>query len=418
VSIIAVFNGIFCMGEHVVGDLAAGTGYRIVTDKDLVAEATRLSGMPETKIERAFSSKTSVFNSFTHEKESSIAHLRLALAEVFCGQDFILHGFGTLLIPKEISHALTVCLIADMKFRTGAAAKAQGLPEKEAIKVIRRGDEDCAAWGEAILRQNDPWDADLYDMVIPMHKTSVEEAVNLIRKNVEKSVLDPTETSKRAREDFMLASRAEAALAKEGHNVEVNAKGGALTLTINKHVLMLGRLEEELRSIAEKLEGVTSVETKVGKDFHRSDIYRKHDFEAPSRVLLVDDEREFVQTLSERLMMRDMGSAVAYDGETALNLIKEDEPEVMLLDLKMPGIDGLDVLRQVKETRPEIEVIILTGHGSEADREMCMKLGAFAYLQKPLDIDVLSETIKKANEKIREKSAAKNEPGTTAGSNA
>jgi ActR/RegA family two-component response regulator len=359
-----------------------------------------------------------VFNSFTHEKESSIAHLRLALAEVFCGQDFILHGFGTLLIPKEISHALTVCLIADMKFRTGAAAKAQGLPEKEAIKVIRRGDEGCAAWGESILRQNDPWDADLYDMVIPMHKTSVEEAANLIRKNVEKSVLDPTETSKRAREDFMLASRAEAALAKEGHNVEVNAREGALTLTINKHVLMLGRLEEELRSIAEKLEGVTSVETKVGKDFHRSDIYRKHDFEAPSRVLLVDDEREFVQTLSERLMMRDMGSAVAYDGETALNLIKEDEPEVMLLDLKMPGIDGLDVLRQVKETRPEIEVIILTGHGSEADREMCMKLGAFAYLQKPLDIDFLSETIKKANEKIREKSAAKNEPGTIAGSNA
>jgi DNA-binding NtrC family response regulator len=145
------------------------------------------------------------------------------------------------------------------------------------------------------------------------------------------------------------------------------------------------------------------VETKIGKDFHKTDIYRKHDFEMPSKVLLVDDEREFVQTLSERLMMRDMGLAVAYDGESALNLIKEDEPEVIIVDLKMPGVDGFDVLRKVKETRPEIEVIILTGHGHEEDRKLCMDLGAFAYLQKPLDINVLSETIQKANEKIRQK---------------
>jgi DNA-binding NtrC family response regulator len=79
----------------------------------------------------------------------------------------------------------------------------------------------------------------------------------------------------------------------------------------------------------------------------------------------------------------------------------------MIVDLKMPGIDGLEVLRKVKETRPEIEVIILTGHGHEADRKLCMKLGAFAYLQKPLDINELSEIIKKANEKIRQKKASK-----------
>jgi len=117
----------------------------------------------------------------------------------------------------------------------------------------------------------------------------------------------------------------------------------------------------------------------------------------------VDDEREFVQTLSERLIMRDMGSAVAYDGESALKLIKEDEPEVIIVDLKMPGIDGFDVLRRVKQTQPAIEVIIVTGHGSEEDRQLCMDLGAFAYLQKPLDINALSETIKAANEKIRRK---------------
>jgi DNA-binding NtrC family response regulator len=169
---------------------------------------------------------------------------------------------------------------------------------------------------------------------------------------------------------------------------------------------MLNRLEEELKSIASKMPGVSSLATKIGKGYHQADIYRKVDFELPSKVLLVDDEREFVQTLSERLLMRDMGSAVAYDGESALSMIREDEPEVMILDLKMPGIDGIEVLRRVKQTRPEIEVIILTGHGSEEDRATCLKLGAFAYLQKPVDIDRLTETLKQANEKMRQNIAA------------
>jgi DNA-binding NtrC family response regulator len=185
------------------------------------------------------------------------------------------------------------------------------------------------------------------------------------------------------------------------------AKDGSITITINKHVMMLNRLQDELRSIAEQVPGVKAVEAKVGKGFHKSDIYRKHNFEMPSKVLLVDDEREFVQTLSERLIMRDMGPAVAYDGESALKLINEDEPEVMIVDLKMPGIDGLQVLKTVKETRPDIEVIILTGHGHEEDRELCMELGAFAYLQKPLDINELSKIIKEANEKIRQKKESK-----------
>jgi len=98
---------------------------------------------------------------------------------------------------------------------------------------------------------------------------------------------------------------------------------------------------------------------------------------------------------------------VAYDGQSALDLIAEDEPEVMILDLKMPGIDGIEVLRRVKATRPGIEVIILTGHGSEVDKEVCMKLGAFAYLNKPVNIEALSDTLRRANEAIRQKTAKK-----------
>jgi CheY-like chemotaxis protein len=406
-SIITLFSGSFCNENLVIQEIISRTGYRLITDNEVVVEASRLSEMAESKIMRAFSAGTSVFNKFTHEKERSVAFLKLALAELIPDDNALVTRFCGQLIPKAISHSLRVCLIASLKYRIAAASREQGLSEKDAIKVVQKREEDCSVWIDMLFNQSDPWDVSLYDIVIPADKMTPADAAALIADNAISDVVQPTESSKQALADFRLAAGTEVALAREGHNVNVSAKDGSITIIIKKHVLMLSRLQDELRSIAEQVPGVKAVETKVGKDFHKSDIYRKHNFEMPSKVLLVDDEREFVQTLSERLVMRDMGPAVAYDGESALNLIKEDEPEVVIVDLKMPGIDGFEVLRKVKETRPEIEVIILTGHGHEADRKLCMKLGAFAYLQKPLDINELSEIIKKANEKIRQKKASK-----------
>ncbi len=400
--VITIFSGSFCKEEQVCREVQSSTGYPFFSDREVLVEASRLSGIPEARLERAFSARTSVFNKFTHEKERSVAYLRLAVAGLLSGDDLLISGFSGLLIPKEVSHVLRVCLIAEKKFRTSLATAEQGLSEKETFKVIQKQDEDRAAWVNTVLQKTDPWEASLYDIVIPMDKTETAEAATLIARSAESDILKPTAASKRAVDDLLLASRVEIALLEEGHHVGVTAKSGQVSLTINKHVLMLSRLEEELKAIAKRVEGVKGLESKVGKGFYQTDVYRKFDFELPSKVLLVDDEREFVQTLSERLLMRDMGSAVAYDGESALNMIAEDEPEVMILDLKMPGIDGIEVLRRVKESRSEIEVIILTGHGSEADRETCMKLGAFAYLQKPVDIEVLSETLKRANEKVQE----------------
>jgi two-component system response regulator CpxR len=401
-SVITIFSGSFCKEEQVCKEVQSRTGSPFFSDKEVVAEASRLSGIPEARLDRAFSARTSVFNKFTHEKERSIAYLRLAVAGLLYRQDLLMSGFVGLLIPNEVTHVLRACLIADTKFRTSLAIGEQGLSEKEASKVIHKQDDDRAVWVSTVLQKTDPWDASLYDMVLPMDKTEVAEAASLILRSAASDILKPTAVSKRAVDDLLLASKVEIALLEEGHHVAVTSKSGQVSLTINKHVLMLSRLEEELKGIAGKVEGVKGVETKVGKGFYQTDVYRKFDFELPSKVLLVDDEREFVQTLSERLLMRDMGSAVAYDGESALNMIAEDEPEVMILDLKMPGIDGIEVLRRIKATHPEIEVIILTGHGTEADRETCMKLGAFSYLQKPVDIEVLSETLKKANEKVQQ----------------
>jgi len=398
---ISIFSGIFCGAEPVVAGLVSETGYDLVRDADVVLEASGLSGLSQQKIERAFSGRASVFNKFTHERERSIAYLKLALARKLSDTSLVLDGCVSHLIPQRLGHVLRVCLIAGMAFRIDKALQDRGLNEHDAGKLIRKQDEDAAAWVHGLLEVNDPWSASLYDMLLPTDKMGADAIIARIRDAMEKDVMRDTPQSRKAAEDFLLSANVEVSLANEGHSVGVEAREGNVSLTINKHVLMLSRLEEELIKIAGQVPGVKGVSSQVGKGFYQADIYRKHDFEMPSKVLLVDDEREFVETLSDRLVMREMGSAVAYDGESALELIKTDEPEVMILDLRMPGIDGIEVLRRVKQTNPEIEVIILTGHGSEADRETCMGLGAFAYLQKPVDIEKLSATIKSANEKIR-----------------
>jgi CheY-like chemotaxis protein/cytidylate kinase len=400
-SVITIFSGRFCSADAVVQDVMDSTGYRLIIDDRIVDNAAKQSGIPEDKVRRAFSSKTSVFNKFTHEKECSIACLRLALANELAHGPAVIHGFSSLLIPRTISHMLRVCLIAELPHRVRQAKDVHGFSEKEAVKQIRQQDSDSAAWTETLFSVKDPWDNSLYDMVLPMNRVNVAKAGALIEENLIKDAVRRTDVSIQAEKDFLLAATVEMKLAKAGHDVSVASTTGEITLTINKQVLMLARLEEELKSIAGAIPGVQSVITQVGKDFHQANIYRKHTFEMPSRVLLVDDEREFVQTLSERLQLRDMGSVVAYDGESALTLVNEDEPEVMIIDLKMPGIDGMEILKKVKATRPEIQVIVLTGHGSDADRKQCMELGAFAYMQKPVDIDELSDILKKAHKKIQ-----------------
>ena len=157
-SVISVFSGIFCKGDHVVRLLQTNTGYKLVADKDIVAEASRLSGMAESKVERAFSAKISVFNKFTHEKERSIAHLRLALAQMLSGDGLLINGFAGLLIPKEVGHVLRICLIANRKFRDATAKEEQGVFGKDGIKLSRQHDEDCASWVETLFNKNDPWD--------------------------------------------------------------------------------------------------------------------------------------------------------------------------------------------------------------------------------------------------------------------
>ena len=111
------------------------------------------------------------------------------------------------------------------------------------------------------------------------------------------------------------------------------------------------------------------------------------------KVLLVDDEEELVRALAERLEIRQLECEVALNGEEALRMVEDNPPQLILLDLKMPGMDGMEVLRRVKKSHPEIQVVVLTGHGSESDEQIVRRLGAIDYLQKPVDIRELVKAL-------------------------
>lgn len=399
-SIIKTFNGSYCHGEEIGREVSRTLGYRLLDDRYIIGEASRRSKISEHKLMRTLAGKVSAFNSFTHEREINISHLKLATAVLMEQDNFILAGFCSHLIPAELSHVLRVCVIAEMDYRYQQAMKELGVSEKEARKMMHADDESRSLWTDYLLKTT-PWDEEIYDILIPASKVSIDDAVKLICDHAGSDMLRPTEVSLQAVRDFRLAARAEVELGKAGHEVSVAARGDKVTLTINKHTIMLSHLEEELKKTASKVEGVKEVETKVGPGFYQAGVYRQFSPELPSKVLLVDDEREFVQTLSERLQLRNVGAAVVYDGEQALSFVEEEEPEVMVLDLKMPGINGIEVLRRIKAEHPDIQVIVLTGHGSDKDEASCMELGAFAYLQKPVDIENLSQVMREAYGKVK-----------------
>jgi CheY-like chemotaxis protein len=403
--VVNVFFGSYCGAEEVVRSVVEKTGYAYLDDGALVAETSKRFHLEESKIRKAMGGKASIFNKFTHEKERNLAYLIQAVADFFkTNNDFLLFGLCSLMVPRRITHALNVCIIADTEYRTNLACRLEKISVRDALKKIHKDDEALVMWVEHLLRQKDPWDAGLYDIVIPMNKVAHDDAVRLICDSLRSSVLTVSEDSVKAVADFTLASEVNLKLAMEGHDVLVSAQDGTVVMEINKHVMMLSSLEEELKKVALTVPGVKGAETKVGPGFYQTDVYRKFDFDVPlpSKVLLVDDERDFVEALSERLQMRDYSSAVVYGGEEALSIVEEDEPEVMVLDLKMPGIDGLEVLRRVKEKHPKVEVIVLTGHGSEDAARLCEELGAFAYLEKPVDIEKLTQTMQDAYKRVRE----------------
>jgi DNA-binding NtrC family response regulator len=118
-----------------------------------------------------------------------------------------------------------------------------------------------------------------------------------------------------------------------------------------------------------------------------------------ANVLLVDDEEQFLQVLSERLTNRGLHVISVTSGEEAVAQVENNNFDAIVVDLAMPGINGIETMKKIKEKRSDLEIIILTGHATVKTGIEAMKLGAEDFLEKPVDLNVLLEKIRNAKHK-------------------
>nr|MBF0222454.1 response regulator [Desulfobulbaceae bacterium] len=124
--------------------------------------------------------------------------------------------------------------------------------------------------------------------------------------------------------------------------------------------------------------------------------------DADTSILLVDDEKDFVEVLSQRLEVKGFHVEAVYSGQDALDLLSHKSYDAIVMDLSMPGMDGMEALKVIRERRPNMQIIILTGHGTLESGIEAMKRGASDFIEKPVDFDVLVNKIIVAQNKRRE----------------
>ena len=120
------------------------------------------------------------------------------------------------------------------------------------------------------------------------------------------------------------------------------------------------------------------------------------------KLLLVDDEKDFIESLAERLQLRDFDVKTALNGDDAIKLVNKNEFDIIILDVKMPGKNGIDTLKEIKNINQLSQVIMLTGHATVESAIQGMKLGAYDYIMKPTDAEELIKLINKAYKIVEE----------------
>jgi len=114
------------------------------------------------------------------------------------------------------------------------------------------------------------------------------------------------------------------------------------------------------------------------------------------KILLVDDEKDFLEALSQRISIRGIDVSSTTSAKKAIKKIEAESYDAIILDLQMPEMDGLEVLKTIKKLKPELQIIVLTGHATVKKAIEAMKLGALDLIEKPADLDTIMEKIKKA----------------------
>lgn len=399
--IISIVSPKGCNEEQIIQKLKELTGFELVTDDDVFKKVEEKYNINKDKVKSSIfkSSGFVTFDKLKHKKH--LCMFKISLAEILIDFSKIYYGVGTYFIPDNLKNNLKVCLGCDRAYRIGNYAKYNLVPLHISEKTIKEFDKLIYQFSKYHLNRQ-PFSPEYFDVNIDVSKYKPEDIAFKIFELMRCKSTEKIEAEKTKFKDFLIATQIQLHFLQQGEDIDAVFKKGKLTILLRKYKILMENYYKQIKEKIPDRPEIKEVEVIPGKEITISSSMTMK-LEKPQKVLLVDDEIEFVDTLSERLQSREFNTAVAYSGEEAIESLNKDLPDVIILDLKMPGIDGLEVLRRVKKEHPETEVIILTGHGSEREKNIAFELGAFAYLEKPVNIELLSETIRKAYEKVYRK---------------
>lgn len=256
-AIITISRGSYSKGKEVAEKVAKRLGYECLA-REVLMEASDNFNIPEIKLVRALHDAPSVLERFTYGKEKYLAFIESAILDRLRRDDVVYHGLAGHFFLKGVSHVMKVRILADTEDRIRLEMERENISRDEALYVLKKDDHERRQWSLKLFGR-DTWDPSLYDLVIHIHKITVDGAVDIICQTIQSESFRTTEESRKVMDELVLASRVKTALIDVCPSVRVYARNGVAYIDAPGGPGIGEAFGDELREIATKVPGVKEV---------------------------------------------------------------------------------------------------------------------------------------------------------------
>ena len=257
-AIITISRGSYSKGKVIAEKVAEKLGYEC-TSRDVLLDASEEFSIPEIKLIRALHDAPSALDRYVHGKERYVAFIEKTFLEHMQRDNVVYHGLAGHFFLKDVRHALKVRIIADFEDRVKLEMDRENISREKALYIIQNDDDERRKWAQH-LYGIDTADSALYDLVLHIHKLSVDDAVDIICHTVERPCFKTTSDSQQRLEDILLAARAKVKIVGQWPHVQVAAEQGVLHVKIKAPRERESKLAREMTKFLETIDGVRGVE--------------------------------------------------------------------------------------------------------------------------------------------------------------
>ena len=258
-AIITISRGSYSKGREVAEKVAERLGYRIAS-RDVFIETSDRFHIPEMKLVRAIHDAPSILGRFTHGKQCFLAYFRSALADQAQKDNLVYHGLAGHVLLKGVPHVLKVRILADLDQRVRAEMEREGISASEARSLLLADDAERRKWTQHLYGV-DPWDASLYDLVIHIHKLTVDDAVEFIVQAADRPCFASTHEARRKMDDLALTCRIKAALVEENcFDVGVTSEFGNVVIYTASGGRHGHHLDRKIAAVRKSISGINHLE--------------------------------------------------------------------------------------------------------------------------------------------------------------